>query len=106
MSPGWGFCPSPSITIDMSLLSERCLAQVASDTLGIIDIAPLSWQSDLPGLAGNGAMIVRDMGPSDNARLIARYPERVPLFLMRREKEGPPELVPYAAGKQILWPNG
>ena len=87
-------------------LSERCLAQVASDTLGIIDIAPLSWQSDLPGLAGNGAMIVRDMGPPDNARLIARYPERVPLFLMRREKEGPPELLPYAAGKQILWPNG
>src|SRR6185503_20306364 len=46
-------------------LSPSCLAQVASDTLGIIDISPLAWQHDLPGLTGNGAMIVRDMGPTE-----------------------------------------
>jgi len=87
-------------------LSPSCLAQVASDTLGIIDISPLAWQHDLPGLTGNGAMIVRDMGPTENARLIARHADRVPMMLLRRVKEGPPELVPYDAGIKLLWPNG
>jgi len=87
-------------------LSPACLAQVASDTLGIIDIAPLLWQHDLPGLGGSGAMIVRDMGPTDNAKLIARHADRVPMMLMRRVKEGGPELVPYDVGIRMLWPNG
>jgi hypothetical protein len=87
-------------------LSPSCLAQVASDTLGIIDISPLVWQHDMPGLGGNGAMIVRDMGPAENARLIARHADRVPMMLLRRVKEGPPELVPYGVGLKLLWPNG
>jgi hypothetical protein len=87
-------------------LSQACLAQIASDTLGIIDIAPLSWQHDLPGLGTTGSMIVRDMGPADNARLIARYADRVPMMLLRRAKEGPPELLPYDVGIKLLWPNG
>jgi hypothetical protein len=87
-------------------LSPLCLAQIASDTLGIIDIAPLSWQHDLPGLGTTGSMIVRDMGPADNARLIARYADRVPMMLLRRAKEGPPELLPYDVGIKLLWPNG
>ena len=72
----------------------------------IIDISPLSWQGDLPGLNGNGAMIVRDLGPRENAKLIARYPDRVPMMLVRRQKEGAPVLVPYADGLRLLWPNG
>ena len=86
--------------------ARSCLRQVASDSLGIIDIAPLIWQSDLPGLGGAGAMIVRDMGPADNARLAARYPGRVPMMLFRSEKEGPPKLVPYDVGIKSLWPQG
>ncbi|HEX6627206.1 MAG TPA: glycosyltransferase family 39 protein [Gemmatimonadaceae bacterium] len=84
---------------------RRCQYQVASDTLGIIDIAPLEWQNDLPGLGEHGAMIVRDMGPRENAKLIAQYRDRVPMILMRREKEGRPELVAYDTGVRILWPN-
>ncbi len=87
-------------------LTRACLRQVASDTLGIIDIAPLVWQGDLPGLGGNGAMIVRDLGPEENSKLIARYPGRVPMMLLRQEKEGPPRLVPYDTGIRLLWPNG
>jgi len=87
-------------------LSPACLRQVASDTLGIIDIAPLVWQSDLPGLNGTGAMIVRGLGPEQNAKLIARYPTRVPMVLFRPDKEGPPKLVPYNVGIKSLWPNG
>jgi hypothetical protein len=95
-------------------LPRPCLDQVASDTLGIIDISPLVWQGALPGLSGGQretegegeAMIVRDMGPAENAKLIARYSDRTPMMLLRRAKEGPPELVPYATGIKILWPNG
>jgi hypothetical protein len=86
-------------------LSRTCLREVASDTLGIIDIAPLLWQGDMPGLRGTGAMIVRDMGPEANARLIARYPERVPMLYYRPEKEGVPKLAPYAVGIKTLWPD-
>jgi hypothetical protein len=85
---------------------RSCLRQVASDSLGIIDIAPLVWQSDLPGLDGAGAMVVRDMGPEENAGLIARYPTRVPMMLFRPEKEAPPKLVPYDIGIKALWPHG
>lgn len=87
-------------------LSQSCLAQVASDTLGIIDIAPLVWQHDMAGLDGTGAMIVRDMGPAENARMIARHVDRVPMILLRRVKEGVPELLPYDVGIKMLWPNG
>jgi len=87
-------------------LPMDCQAQVASDTLGIIDISPLSWQGDLPGLEAKGAMVVRDLGPSENAKLIARYPDRVPMMLLRRQKEGAPVLVPYGDGVRLLWPNG
>jgi hypothetical protein len=86
-------------------LSRACLREVASDTLGIIDIAPLLWQGDMPGLGGSGAMIVRDMGPEANARLIARYPARVPMLYYRPEKEGAPRLAPYAAAIKTLWPD-
>ena len=84
----------------------NCLLEAASDTLGIVEMGPLLWQTDLPGSNGPGAMVVRDMGPTANARLIARYPGRVPSVFYRPVKEGPPRLVPYAAGMSALWPRG
>jgi hypothetical protein len=87
-------------------MSADCLREFASDTLGIVDISPLEWQADLPGETPRGTMIVRDMGPEANARLIARYPTRTPAVFYRAEKEGLPRLVPYAAGISALWPGG
>ncbi|MFL5469077.1 MAG: hypothetical protein ACJ8AE_04705 [Gemmatimonadaceae bacterium] len=87
-------------------MSAKCLRSVASDTLGIVDITPLVWQGDLPGAKGRGPMIVRDMGPEANARLIAQYPDRVPLVFYRATKEGSPRLVPYDVGMAALWPKG
>jgi hypothetical protein len=89
-----------------SRLPADCLRQVASDTLGVIDISPLVWQNDLPGLDRTGAMVVRDMGPEENAAAITRYPGRAPMILFRATKEGPPTLVPYDVGIKALWPNG
>ena len=87
-------------------MPQNCLREIASDTLGIVEMAPLVWQGDLPGGKDQGAMIVRDMGPEANARLISRYPDRVPAVFYRAVKEGPPKLVPYAIGMSALWPSG
>ena len=87
-------------------MPPACLRQVVSDTLGIVEVAPLLWQTDLPGTNGTGAMVVRDMGPENNSRLIARYPARLPLVLYRATKEGIPVIAPYSAGMAALWPNG
>lgn len=69
-----------------------------------MDISSFLWQTDLPELPGDGTMIVRDMGPEANARLIARYPERTPMLFYRAEKENSgPQLVSYAEGLRRLW---
>jgi Dolichyl-phosphate-mannose-protein mannosyltransferase len=85
-------------------LPRECLREVASDTFGIVDVGPLLWQGDLPGIAGDGPMFVRDMGPEPNARLIQRYPDRVPTVLLRPRDGEPPKVVPYAEGMNLLWP--
>jgi len=85
-------------------MSPACFRELASDTLGIIDIGPLVWQGDLPTVGGDGAMFVRDMGPEPNARLIQRYPDRVPTVLLRPRDGEPPKVVPYAEGMNLLWP--
>jgi hypothetical protein len=86
-------------------MPASCLREVVSDTLGIVDVAPLLWQSDLFGSGGAGTLIARDMGPEANARLIEQFPERVPGLFYRPEKEGYPRLVPYALGMSVLWPS-
>jgi hypothetical protein len=85
-------------------MPAHCLREVASDTLGIVDVAPLLWQGDLFGSGGAGTLIARDMGPEANARLIKQFPERVPGLFYRPEKEASPRLVPYALGMSVLWP--
>lgn len=86
-------------------LSPECQREAVSDTLGIADIAPLVWQGDLPGNAGTGALILRDMGPAANAAVIAAHPGRVPFMLLRRSNDEAPTLVPYAEGVAALWPD-
>lgn len=106
--------PSPTQRIDVAQgdqirytpnkpLSRWCQRQVASDTLGVIDISPLVWQGDLPGAIRGRPMIVRDLGPDLNAQLIQRYPERAPMMLIRATKEGAPKLVAYETGMRLLW---
>lgn len=89
---------------DKRALARDCQRQVAADTLGTVDIAPLAWKGDLPGSPRGGAMIVRDLGPEANAALIAAHPDRVPMMFMRRDDDEPPVLVPYATGVSLLWP--
>lgn len=84
--------------------SRECLREVASDTLGIVDVGPVLWQGDLPGIGSDGPMFVRDMGPEANARLIQRYPDRVPEILLRPHENEPPKLMAYVDGMNLIWP--
>jgi len=83
--------------------TDDCLREAHADRNGIIDVSPLLWQGDLPGLPARGAMFVRDMGPEANERLIRRYPERVPLVLYLPAADEPPVLVPYDEGIAAIW---
>lgn len=87
------------------VLSRECVREATADTLGIVDIAPLVWQGDLPGEPAKGPMVVRDMGPTTNAPLIAAHPDRMPLMFMRRSDDSAPILVPYGKAMSILWPR-
>lgn len=84
-------------------LTAECFREAASDTLGIVDVAPLLWQSDLPGARRDGVMIVRDMGPAANAAFMATHPGRIPTMFMRRSDDAPPTVVPYDSAVAILW---
>lgn len=84
-------------------LTPECFREAASDTLGIVDVAPLLWQSDLPGGRRDGVLIVRDMGLAANAAFMAAHPGRRPTMFMRRSDDAPPTVVPYDSAVAILW---
>jgi len=85
------------------VMSPACAREVHADRNGIVDIAPLLWQGDLPGLPPIGVMIVRDLGPEANAALIAAHPERRPWAYLRLQPDAAPELVPYDEAMLMLW---
>ena len=84
-------------------LSAACAREIHADRNGVLDIAPLLWQGDLPGLPAAGAMIVRDLGPEANAALIAAHPERVPYVFFTPSPDSEPALVPYEQGIAAIW---
>ncbi|HKJ02400.1 MAG TPA: hypothetical protein VJ997_08095, partial [Longimicrobiales bacterium] len=83
-------------------LSPECEREAASDFGGVVALAPLLWQGDLPGLDAHGAMFVRDLGPERNARLLAGFPDHEAAVLRRRGSD-PPRLVPYDVGMEEGW---
>ncbi len=85
------------------VLAGECLREARSDARGILDIAPFIWQADIPGVAGDGALFVRDLGPRANERLIAAMPERTPYVWYLDSPDADPRLVTYAAGMRAIW---
>ncbi|HEX6135813.1 MAG TPA: hypothetical protein VFZ24_17700 [Longimicrobiales bacterium] len=83
-------------------LTPECSRQARSDRFGILDLAPLAWQGDLPLSTPRGALFVRDLGPERNAELIAAHPDRTP-WLYAMTAGGAPRLLPYAEGMSLLW---
>lgn len=86
--------------------SDVCRAQARSDRMGVIELAPLLWQGDLPGAEEGRPMFVRDLGPTLNEAVLADYPDRPAYVFTALTPDAPPELVPYEQGMQELWLGG
>lgn len=86
-------------------LAGSCAAEARADRLGVIDVSPLVWRGDLPEDGGTGTLFVRDLGPADNARMIARFPARRAYVLMTTGGNAPPRLVPYGDAMKRIWGN-
>ena len=85
------------------VMAPACEREIHADRNGVVDIAPMLWQRDLPGLPPTGAMIVRDLGPEANAALIAQFPERTPYVFHTPTADADPVLVPYDEGMAAIW---
>ena len=97
--------PGSTVRVDRTLLpSAECRRQAAADRLGVVELAPLLWQGDLPGIDGGAPLFVRDLGPQRNAELLARFPDRAAMILMPGSPGGPLVLVPYQEGMERVWP--
>ncbi len=83
--------------------TEACRRQARSDRFGVVSLAPLLWQGDLPGAERGAPMFVRDLGPELNREILAAYPDRTPYVYFPPRSGAPPELHPYEEGMRILW---
>ena len=80
-----------------------CRLEARADRNGIISLAPLLWQGDLPGFERGDPMFVRDLGWADNGAVQAAFPHRKPyLFLIPAPGKGP-ELWDYDEGMELIW---
>jgi hypothetical protein len=85
-------------------VTPECDREAQADRFGVISLAPLVWQGDLPGAESGRPMFVRDLGPEENEALLADFPGRAPYVFRAAEETGaPPMLVPYAEGMARLW---
>ena len=91
------------LTRNGETLSPSCVREINADTNGVVDVSPMLWQRDLPGLPASGALLVRDYGPEANAALIAQFPERTPYVFYTPTPDADPVLVPYDEGMAAIW---
>jgi hypothetical protein len=83
------------------IMDAGCAREAAADTAGVIDVTPFVWQGDLSGMTGRSAMFVRDMGPQENAAVLAMYPDREPIVALTAGDRL--TLVDYESGMQTRW---
>ena len=87
-------------------VSPACRREAQADSRGIISLAPLLWQGDLPGLEKGRPMFVRDLGPEENRKVLEAFPSRRPYLLMTPRPDGRPELLDYSEGMDLIWGGG
>jgi len=87
-------------------LTPECIREIESDRFGILDVAPLLLQGDLPGSQARGALFVRDLGPERNAELIRQHSDRTPWLYTLLDSKGEPQLLPYDEGSSMIWGEG
>jgi hypothetical protein len=92
------------VSVDPALeLTPECQREVHADRFGIVSLAPLLWQGDLPGAESGKPMMVRDLGPEANRRLMAAFPDREPFLLALTGEGVKPVLRGYEEGMRLLW---
>ncbi len=92
------------ILVDPSLpFTDECRREAEADRNGIISLAPLVWQGDLPGVEEGDPMFVRDLGPTDNDRVRSAFPARESYVLLIPERGGNPRILGYEEGIDMLW---
>jgi len=84
-------------------VTPQCRSEARADARGIVSLAPLLWQGDLPGMEEGKPMFVRDLGPEGNGEVLEAFPDRRPYLFMTPEPGARPELVDYREGMAILW---
>jgi hypothetical protein len=83
--------------------SPECRREAQADRNGIISLAPLLWQGDLPGAEVGRPMFVRDLGPEENAPILERFPNRRPYLFTMPSPSAAPVLLDYREGMEIVW---
>lgn len=86
-------------------LGAACVRQLRADRFGGVELAPLLWQTPLPGTGGR-MLLFRDLGPDLNQPLLERYQDRTPYLYLPAAADGPPALMPYERGVELLWGEG
>jgi hypothetical protein len=81
--------------------TPACAREARADRLGTLELEPVVWQTPVPGLENGGPLLFRDLGPEENARVLARHPG-APAFVLLPSATGG-GLVPYQDGVTLLW---
>jgi len=80
---------------------ESCAREARADRQGVVALAPLLWQTPLPG--EGYPLLFRDLGPGENAAVLARHPRATAWLYVPPEPGRAPELVEYEEGMERLW---
>jgi hypothetical protein len=80
-----------------------CRREAEADRGGIVSLAPLVWQGDLPGLEQGRPLFVRDLGPDQNAAVLRAFPHRRPYLYFVPAPGWDPVLRDYGEGMELLW---
>ncbi len=95
--------PGDLVRVDpLAPVQPVCAREMAADRQGVVALTPLLWQTALPGGEGR-VLLMRDLGPEANRRLMAAFPERTAWMWMRISPEGAPALLPYDQGEAAVW---
>jgi hypothetical protein len=95
------------ILIDRRLgVPPECEREARADARGIVSLAPLIWQGDLPGMEEGRPMFVRDLGPEENGMVLEGFPHRRPYVLMTPAPDSGPALRSYRDGMEVIWGGG
>lgn len=83
-------------------LPPACRREAQADEFGVLEVSAYLWRAGLPGISPDETMLVRDLGPTRNAQLIAAL--RRPAYVLELFPEGDRiALQPYGAAIGRIW---